>query len=275
MPYANILKRRLPFALRYAEDILSFRHLCWNLVASDLRSRFRRSYLGILWAVIQPLAFALMIAAVWGAVMGAPNYLQYSVYIFSGLIVWDYFGTVVGISQDSLINAEGYLKQTRIPFIVFQARTPLSALLIFLCGFVGLVVFMLSVGVIPALGAHFLLVPLFPLLLLAFALPVAIIMSVLGTLYRDVKYMSQIAVQGLFFMSPVMLDRAVFERPELQFLKYANPVFSLLDLFRAPIVNGELWPLQSLLALLAWIFVLWALALIAGAKVGRRLVFAI
>lgn len=275
MTYANIQSRKLPFLLRYSADLVLYRHLCWNLVASDLRSRFRRSYLGILWAIIQPLAFALMIAGVWGTVMGMPNYLEFAIYVFSGLIVWDYFGTVVGISQDSLVNAEGYLKQTRIPFIIFQVRTPLSAMLIFLCGFAGLVVLMFALGSFPPPGLHLILLPLFVVLLLLFVVPIAIIMSVMGTLYRDVKYISQIAVQGLFFLSPVMLDRGVFERPELEFLKYANPIFSLLDLFRSPLLHGELWRAQSFLALLAWIVVLWGLAALAAARGGRRLIFAL
>lgn len=275
MAYTNINTSQTSPGLRYVEDIIAFRHLCWNLVASDLRSRFRRSYVGILWAVIQPLAFALMIAAVWGAVMGMPNYLQYAIYVFSGLIVWDYVGTVIGISQDSLINAEGYLKQTRIPFLIFQVRTPFSAAIIFLCGFAGLIVLMVALGQFPSLGFHLILLPIFAALLLLFGIPLAVIMSLLGTLYRDVKYISQIAMQGLFFISPVMLDRGVFERPELQFLKYANPAYALLDLFRAPMLHGVGWSISSFLSLLVWIAALWAIAGMMAAKVGRRIVFAL
>lgn len=275
MAYTNINAGRPSFGLRYVEDIIAFRHLCWNLVASDLRSRFRRSSVGILWAIIQPLTFALMIAAVWGTVMGMPNYFQFAVYVFSGLIVWDYIGTVVGISQDSLINAEGYLKQTRIPFLIFQVRTPLSAAIIFLCGLAGLIGLMLALGQVPPLGPHLLLLPVFAALLVLFGIPLAVIMSLMGTLYRDVKYISQIAMQGLFFISPVMLDHAVFERPELQFLKYVNPAFAMLDLFRAPILHGEAWDLSSMLSVVAWILALWAIAGIMAVKVGRRIVFAL
>ncbi|MEQ1785263.1 MAG: hypothetical protein ABMA14_28290, partial [Hyphomonadaceae bacterium] len=67
MSYVNVQDRRLPFVLRYLGDLMTYRHLCWNLVTSDLRSRFRRTQLGVLWAVIQPLVMALLIAAVWGA----------------------------------------------------------------------------------------------------------------------------------------------------------------------------------------------------------------
>lgn len=275
MAYANIQTRKLPFVLRYAVDLITYRHLCWNLVASDLRSRFRRSSVGILWAVIQPLAFALMIAVVWGTVMGSEDYWGYAVYVFSGLIVWEYFGTVVNVSQDALTNAEGYLKQTRIPFVAFQVRTPLTALVIFMCGLCGLLIFMLALGKLPPVGQHLLLVPAFVALLLMFGIPLAILMSVIGTMYRDVKYISQIGMQGLFFISPVMLQREVFDRPELKVLEFANPAVALLDLFRAPILEGSFWHAQSLTCLLVWIGALWVLAIFASAKVGRRIIFAL
>lgn len=236
MAYANIQSRRLPFVLRYMVDLATFRHLCWNLVASDLRARFRRSSIGILWAVIQPLTFALMIAAVWGTLMGMDSYWDYSLYVFSGLLVWEYFSTIVNVSQDALINAEGYLKQTRVPFILFQVRTPLTATVIFLFGLSGLLLLAAALGKFPPVGEHLALIPAFAGLLLLFGIPLAMFMSILGTLFRDVKHISQIGIQALFFVSPVMLDRAVFDRPELQFLAYLNPVVALIDLFRAPVL---------------------------------------
>ncbi|RYD86001.1 MAG: hypothetical protein EOP84_00470 [Verrucomicrobiaceae bacterium] len=276
MAYANIHDtRRLPPPVRYILDLIAYRHLCWNLVASDLRSRFRRSFLGIVWAIIQPLSFALMIGIVWGSILQSGDYWTFAIYVFSGLIVWEYFATVVNISQDSLINADGYLKQTRIPFLIFQLRVPLGGMIIFLCGFAGLIVFGGMLNRLPPLGPHLLLVPIFLLLLLMFAIPLAVLMSILGALFRDVKYISQIGVQALFFISPVMLERGVFERPELQFLKYANPAVSLLDLFRVPVLYGEFWHVDSLMALLAWISALWLLAALAAVKAGRRIVFAL
>lgn len=275
MAYANIQTRRLPFALRYLVDLGTFRHLCWNLVGSDLRARFRRSSIGILWAVIQPLAFALMIGAVWGTMMGMVNYWDYAIYVFSGLLVWEYFSSIVNVSQDALINAEGYLKQTRVPFIIFQVRTPLTGMVIFLCGLVGLSILAASLGKLPTPGEHLLLVPAFCGLMLMFGIPLAIFMSVLGTLFRDVKYISQIGIQALFFISPVMLERAVFERPELQFLAYLNPIVALLDLFRAPILQGAHWNPQSLYVLLGWIGVLWVAAMIISVRTGRRIIFAL
>ncbi len=276
MTYLNLQRdRTLPFAVDYFADLFTYRHLCWNLVGSDLRARFRRSRLGILWAVIQPLMFSLIIAAVWGTVFGSGNYWNYAIYVFSGMIVWEYFSTNIVVAQDALINAEGYLKQTRVPFLIFQVRTPLTGMVILLCGIIGLVVMMTVLGLWRPLGLHLLLVPVFLVILLLFATPIATIMSIVGTQFRDVKHISYIAVQALFFVSPVMLERSVLERPELGFLEFANPMMPIIDMFRAPLLDGRLWQPSALGAVLAWTAGLWIVAVLLQARFGRRLVFAL
>jgi lipopolysaccharide transport system permease protein len=265
----------MPSALRYVGDLFTFRHLCWNLVASDLRSRFRRSRLGILWAIVQPLAFSLLIAAVWGSVFQITDYWQFAIYVFSGMIVWEFVSTVVTVSQDALTNAEGYLRQTRIPLFIFQIRNPLSALIVFFCGVLGLAIFLAAFQRLPSVGLHLALIPAFVGVLLLLAVPVAILMSVIGTQFRDVKHISGILMQGLFMISPVMLDRQVLNRPELEFLAVANPVVPLLDLFRDPVLNSKMWEQHDLFVLSIWAAALWILAVVASMRAGRKIVFAL
>ena len=275
MAYVNIRERRLPFVVRYISDLFVYRHLAWNLVASDLRARFRRSKLGVLWAVIQPLAFSLTIALVWGSLFKSESYWDFAIYVFSGMIVWEYFASVAIVSQDALTNAEGYLKQTRVPFFIFQIRTPLTSMVIFLLGTAGLFVLLASLQKLPAFDEHLLVIPLFPLVLLLFGIPLGTIMSIAATQFRDIKYVSQILIQALFFVSPVMLGREILERPELSFLNYANPMVPIINLFRAPIIDGEFWDKTEAITLLIWIVGLWVMAMVVAIRAGRRLVFAL
>jgi lipopolysaccharide transport system permease protein len=275
MTYVNIRERRLPFVVRYLSDLFVYRHLAWNLVASDLRARFRRSEIGVLWAVIQPLAFSLTIALVWGSLLKSESYWDFAIYVFSGMIVWDYFASVVTVSQDALVNAEGYLKQTRVPFFIFQIRTPLTSMVIFLLGLAGLIILMACLQKLPEFGEHLFLIPAFPVVLLLFGIPLGTILSIAGTQFRDIRYISQILVQALFFVSPVMLGREIFARPEVSFLNYVNPMAPLINLFRAPVIDGQLWNQTEAITLLIWIVGLWAMAILMAVRAGRRLVFAL
>lgn len=273
MSYSNVQTRPMPFPLRYLNDLATFRHLAWNLVGADLRARFRRSKVGIAWAVIQPLAFSLLIAAVWSSVFKMASYWDYAIFVFSGMIIWEYFSGLIIVGQDALINAEAYLRQTRIPFLIFQVRTPFSSMVVLLCGFVGLIGLMAVLGKLPPFGFQLLLVPVFLVVFALFSIPIVILMSILGATFRDVKYISQIGVQAMFFVSPVMLERAVFDRPELQVLHYVNPMVPLLDMFRAPILHGNVWQQADVLTILAWIVVAWSAAILVSARTGRSLIY--
>lgn len=275
MSYSNYQSRKVPGFVRYLADLMRFRHLCWNLVGSDLRSRFRRSRLGILWAVIQPLAFSLLIAWTWGTIFRSTGYWEFAVYVFSGMLVWEYLGNTLNGSMDSLASSVGYLRQARIPFFVFQARVPLSGLIIYLAGFSGLLIMIGALQMYPPPGLHLLLVAAFPLLLVSLFLPLAIIFSIIGTKYRDLRHIVQIGLQALFFVSPVMFDRSIFMEDRLAILQYANPLVAVLDMLRGPLLEGRMWSNQELIIVGAWGAGIWVVAIFAAARSGRKLVFAL
>jgi len=275
MTYANYHSRRMPSALRYLADLLRYRHLAWNLVGSDLRSRFRRSHLGILWAMLQPLGYSLVIAWAWGAIFKAEDYWSFALYVYSGMLIWDYFTNSVMASLDGLASAVGYLRQSRIPFFVFQIRIPLSGMVVFYAAMCGLLIMMLALGRFPTPGLHLLLLPAYGAVLLAFMLPVAILMSVVGTQFRDLKHIMTIALQALFFLSPVMMQRDYMNDGHLAILQYINPLVPLLDMLRDPVLHGQLWDRQDVIIVLSWSAGLWLLATIASFRAGRKIVFAL
>lgn len=275
MSFVNIQDRRLPFALRYLADLMAFRHLCWNLVGSDTRSRFRGTRLGILWAVIQPLAFALTIAAVWGVLQRQASYLEFALYVLSGHVAFDLFGTALGGGQVAIANAGGFVRQARIPLFIFQLRVALSGLVFFLLSIVSVLFFQVVTGQPPVIGVNLLLLPAFMAVALLFMLPIIIIMSLIGAMYRDVRHISSLFERALFLLSPVMLPREVLHAPQLQFMEYANPMVSFLDMFRDPLVYGKLWEVQDVIVMSIWIVGLWAIALITASSIGRKVVFAI
>lgn len=275
MSYTNYSTRALPFPVRYVADLVRYRHLAWNLVGSDLRSRFRRSHLGILWAVLQPLGFSLIIAMVWSQVFQSKSFMTFTIYVYSGMLVWDYFSQSISIGLDSLLSSRGYLKQARIPFLIFQVRVPLSGLVVMACGLIGLIALMTAVGQLPPLGLHLVLVPLFMAMLLMLVIPLSIIFSIIGPSFRDAKYIIALALNAVFFLSPVMLDRAVLHSPSLHLLQYINPMIPLLDLFRDPMLHGLLWSRQDVIVWACWTSGLWVVALWTMAQTGRKIVFAL
>lgn len=254
------------------DRIWKFRGLSWNLVKSDLKSRFRRSRIGIFWAVLQPLGFSLAIAFVWGAIF-QQDFLVFATYVFSGMIVWELFVNTVLGSQDSLPASEGYIKQANIPLIIFQMRTVFSGVFIFFAGLFGLLILLFVLGLGIEIGVHLLLLPVYIVLLVSFLMPVAIIFSFLGTQFRDLKHASGLGTSVLFFLSPVMLSREFLDSERLSLLPIFNPLIPLLDMFRAPLLYGGVWEIRDILVVTGWIAVLWISSIAAARIFGRRIVF--
>jgi lipopolysaccharide transport system permease protein len=275
MSYSNYQTRKVPAALRYISDLWRYRHLCWHLVGSDLRSRYRRSRLGILWAVIQPLGYAAVIAWAWGSLFGQEDYLTFGIYVFSGMLIWEYFSNTLNASLDALQNAVGYLRQSRMPFVLFQARVPLTGLANLIFGMLGLFAVLAAAQQFPFPGLHLLLVPAYVAILFLFMLPLAVIFSVIGAQYRDVKHIMGIALQLLFFLSPIFAVRSFIDDPRLAILNYANPLVPLMDLFRDPVLYGRFWEQQDVVVVSVWGAVLWVTASVIASRAGRNLVFAL
>lgn len=275
MAYVNYHVRQYPFVIRYVADLVRFRHLCWNLAGSDLRSRFRRSRLGILWATIQPLTFSLMIAFVWGSIFQEPDYWSFAAYVFSGMLVWEYFSSTTLSALDALVNANGYLRQQRIPFFVFQLRGPLVSTVIFAAGFVGLVVLLAIINQLPPIGVHLLLVPAALGLAFMFMLPVSVLFSVAGTQFRDLRYITMLMLQAMFFLTPVMLKRSYLDTPPLDILNVINPAVPMINLFRDPMLYGQFWQAKDVIVLCSWTGGLWVVAIAASVFFGRKVVFAL
>lgn len=275
MSYANYQSRRVPGFISYLASLLRYRHLCWNLVGSDLRSRFRRSYLGPLWAIVQPLGYSLIIAWAWGAIFRSSDYLGFAIYVYSGMLVWEYFSNCINGSLEGLMAAVGYLRQARIPLFVFQLRIPLTGGVTAVCALAGLLLMMLVLGRFPAPGLHLLLVPASFAILVLFMTPIAIIFSIFGAQLRDLKHIMGLVLQLLFFLSPVMMVRDQLDRPALMILKFINPLVPLLDMLREPLLYGHYWAPTSVVTVAIWGATLWIIAGFTAVSAGRRVVFAI
>jgi ABC-type polysaccharide/polyol phosphate export permease len=142
-------------------------------------------------------------------------------------------------------------------------------------GSIGLVVLLLATGKFPAPGIHLLFVPVYAVILFMFMTPLAIIMSILGTQLRDLKYVTMLSVQALFFLSPVMLKPDTISAGKMAILNKINPLAELIFMYRAPMMDGKVWTQEQLVTVLIWATFFWLVALLMAIRSGRQLVFAL
>jgi len=166
-----------------------------------------------LWPFAQPLIFALMLALVWGGLPKIANYWEFALYVFTGQVVFEMFSTAVDVGQDFPYERWRVSEASAHSVLcVSSPHRPDQHRHIFVCNIRSFCL-RWGDGAFPQLGLQLLLVPAFVAIYILFLVPIVMLMSVVGLQFRDGKHISQLVVQGLFLMSPVMMPREVFAQP--------------------------------------------------------------
>jgi lipopolysaccharide transport system permease protein len=220
----------------YLEGIWQARYFYAYLARSELRYKFRRSKLGLLWAMVTPLVLALMMSLILGNILGV-EMRDYAPYIFSGLLVWDFLmGSVIG-GCHSLLGSEPYIKQFRHPFAIYPLKTTLVNISSFLIAITGLVLWILVYKPANLLVAVFAL-PISIVCLFLIGWPIATLTAFTNLKYRDFAQIATLGMQLLWYASPVFFQPSMFKTAKLALLLEFNPVTHILNLLRAPMLYG-------------------------------------
>ncbi|RJT40118.1 ABC transporter permease [Mesorhizobium waimense] len=238
---------------------------------SDLRSRWRRSFFGLFWSILQPLGLTLLLSLVFSRIFGM-RITEYAPYILSGMIMWEYVaGSVIGGSL-AFVQADAYIKQTRHPLAIYTLRNALTGLIILVTASLALILWVLLVMPQNFGWCWFAALTAFPILGLV-AWPGATITAYIAVRFRDLPHALGLIMQAMWFVSPIYFEAATFRNGDLHVLVDYNPIYHLLQIARAPLLHGE-WPT---LANYAWslgtIVILGVIAVLVGRASEKRVIF--
>jgi ABC-type polysaccharide/polyol phosphate export permease len=256
----------------YLSRIWELRYFWFSLVRSDLSQRYSRSFLGIGWSLVRPLAMTAVFCVVFAQLFQIP-FLEYAPFILLGLTLWQFLSETILGGCDSLSRAAPYIRQQRIPLAIFPLRTVLGT------SFHALVALILAAAIAwtcQGFPGGLVLLSLIPSAIILFLLGwfLAIVGGVLHTHFYDTRHLLEIGLQILFYLTPVLYHpESLAQYRHLERVALWNPVTGVLEMFRQPILYGR-WPLlahyEASLALAAGAGIVAALAL---RKLERTLVF--
>jgi lipopolysaccharide transport system permease protein len=222
------------------------RDLLRELIARDIKLRYRGSLLGLLWTLLNPLAELLVLYTVFSLVFRV-QVPHFQAYLFTGLIVYGWFSTSLSFATGALVTNRELVRRPGVPVVILPVVTVASNLVHFLLSLPILLVLLWgsdvsltgSVALLPALIAiEFGLIA-------GMAYPVAI----LSVWFRDTQHVLRIALQLLFYLTPIFYEAS--SAPEgLRILLNVNPLAHLVDAYRAVLMRGTAPGLGSLSYLL-------------------------
>jgi lipopolysaccharide transport system permease protein len=220
-------------------ELWAYRELAAFLALRDLKVRYKQAMFGAGWALLQPLATALVFTVVFGRLAGMPSDgLPYPVFAYLGAAVWTYFSGAVAKATQMLVHNAALLTKVYFPRLLAPFAAVLPGLIDVAISVSFLLVLLPFYGIAPRWTA--LTVPLWLIPLVLAALGVGLWLGTLNVKYRDVNHGVNLLLQLWLFASPVAYpSSAVGERWRLAY--FANPTAGPIEGFRWALL-GAPWP---------------------------------
>lgn len=220
-------------------ELWRYRDLMRNLIVRDLKVRYKHSVLGILWSLLNPLLMMLVFTFVFTVMQPNDSVPDFYVFVLVGLIPWNFFsGAVLGSATQIIGNAH-LIKKVAFPRETLPLSTVLSNFVNFLLSLLPLVVLLFVSGV--GLTRHALWLPVILLLQLLLLMGLGLLLSTLTVFYRDMLMVLDVAILGLFFMTPIFYPMEFIQSEAILFgvlvpvnrmIRWLNPMASIVDSYR-------------------------------------------
>ncbi len=232
-----IIKPKSRFHLLNLYELWRFRELFYIFAWRDIKVRYKQTFLGILWVILQPLTTMLIFTFLFSKIFTTSSTnLPYPLFVLCGLVFWNFFSNSLTHASNSLLENEDIIKKVYFPKIIL----PLSAIVTGLVDFATNLAILLAVtmlfGFIPSVLSFF----VFSLGILITGMAVAglgLLLSSLNVKYRDVRYILPFFTQLIFFISPIIYPMSVLSSQNKIFLAL-NPLTGVVESVRT-VVSGS------------------------------------
>ncbi|MBI5099763.1 MAG: ABC transporter permease [Nitrospirae bacterium] len=241
--------------LKEISEIIRYKELLRNLVSTDIKVRYKRSVLGFIWVMLNPLLIMLVLYIVFSALFHVSV-----VYILSGIILWNFFSQSTSTALNSFIGNSNLIKKVYLPKAIFPLSVIISAMVNFAFSLVPLFIILSITGL--NLSPYLFLLPVVLLMIAIFSFGIALILSTLTVFFQDTKYIYEIFLLAWMYMTPVFWPESVLSG-KFSIILHLNPNYYYISIFRAalspdvPFMPEKLLYglLSSLMALaLGWFF---------------------
>ena len=248
------------FLTRNLHDLIIFRYAIYNFISSNLRARYRRSAIGFLWSLLNPLFTMIIMSIVFSSIYQS-SITNFSIYIFSGLLPWTMISNSMLNGSMSIVSGEAYLKKIYVPKLIFPLVIVGVEVVNFLLSLLSL--FFLAVLLGAKISWGLLTLPIALLLTALFLLGLVLIFSILTVYFRDLSHILQITFTGLFYLTPIIYPIELLSNNLLTIVIKLNPFFYFVELFHMIIYQAKFPDISIWLTCLS----LTAISLILGLTV--------
>ncbi|MEA2574502.1 MAG: lipopolysaccharide transport system permease protein [Chloroflexia bacterium] len=227
-----------------ARQSILYRDLLYNLVVRDLKVRYKHSFLGFFWSLLNPLLLMAVFTFVFTTLLGQ-NGVQpmYHIFFLCALLPWNWCATSTMGTLGSIVNNGHLIKKVYFPREFLPFSVVVSNMINYLLSLPALLLFMLlfrspvagdpfsSTCNLACINAHLLWLPLLILTQTVFLVGLGFFLSALNVFFRDTSVLVEVGLNAWFFLTPIIYDvRSLTSFPTLMY--YLNPMASIITNYR-------------------------------------------
>jgi len=220
--------------IRYFKNLYRYQYLLLDLIGRDLKVKYRRSVLGLLWSILNPLLMMLVITAVFSRIFKF-GVEFFPIYYLTGSTLFNFMSESTSNAMVSIIQAAPLIKKVYIPKYIFPVEKILFAFVNLLFSLIAVVFVIIILG----MQVHWtiLLFPIPLLLILVFAIGLGLILSSANVFFRDISHLYSVWTTAWFYLTPVIYPINVLPDTVQKIVKL-NPLYYYIDYFRQIVMYG-------------------------------------
>lgn len=221
------------------KELLSYRDLFWILAYRDLRVRYSQTFLGLTWAILQPLSTLIIFTLVFGRFVKVDtDGVPYPVFALCGMVAWTYFSYVMNQSGGSIINSQEMVKKIYFPRLVIPLSKAVVGLVDFFVAFLLLIFLLVYYDLRPS--SNIIMLPVFIFFTILCSLAAGVWLSALSIRFRDFQHVTPFLVQIGLYATPIAYPGKVVMGSLSDvgaLLFYLNPMAGIAEGFRWSILG--------------------------------------
>lgn len=227
---------------QYVDNFRKFQPLLYELMARDVKIKYRRSALGVLWTLLNPLLMMIILSIVFSNLFRF-DVENYSLYLLAGQIVFTFFNESTTSAMTSILNNGALIRKVYIPKYLFVVSRILSSLINIMASYCALILVMVFTRSELYYTVFLSIIPLF--LLFVFSLGVGLILAALAVKFRDVVHLYSVFITALMYLTPVIYPMSAL--PDwVQKIVSLNPLTGILNMFRGVTIYNTLPDIKDL-----------------------------
>lgn len=205
-----------------------------TLVSKDFKLKYRRSVLGVLWSVLNPLLMMIVMSAVF-SYMFRFSIENYPLYLILGQILFSLMADSTNAAMNSILDASSLIKKIRVEKMLFPAEKACFAVLNFLFSAIAAVIVMVYFQVFPTL--NILLLPLLLICVMMFSLGLGLILASSAVFFRDTIHLWGVVLTAWTYATPIFYPMDLLP-PVMQTAMAFNPMYQFITFFRDIMMYG-------------------------------------